>query len=269
MSESLSSLAGTVSRQREVDAPSCAVLVMSCDAYRDLWRPFFTLFWRYWADCQFPIYLGANRAEHKDGRVTTICAGDGEWSRRLRFCLERMQEEYILLLLEDYFFVRPISTAAIVDALKLLHSVAGAVLRLYPFPGPDMEVSRHRNFGRIHPLAPYRVSTQAAIWDRRELLRLLHDDETIWDFEWKGTKRSRSQPEKFYSCYEALLPYRQVVERGQWFWSAARKYGKEDIGCDFSARPVMSRTRAIFKVLNARRRNLVDAAMKLRLRSGI
>jgi len=42
------------------DRANCSILIPSCDKYSDLWRPFFTLFWRHWPDCPFPVYLGSN-----------------------------------------------------------------------------------------------------------------------------------------------------------------------------------------------------------------
>jgi hypothetical protein len=37
-----------------------AVIVVSCDLYSDVWKPFFTLFFKYWNDCPFPVYLTSN-----------------------------------------------------------------------------------------------------------------------------------------------------------------------------------------------------------------
>ena len=53
----------------------CSVLISSCDAYADLWRPFFTLFWLNWDDCPFPVYLSTNELHYPDRRVTTLNAG--------------------------------------------------------------------------------------------------------------------------------------------------------------------------------------------------
>jgi hypothetical protein len=249
--------------------PSCAVIVMSCDAYRDLWRPFFTLFWRYWPDCLFPVYLGTNRLKYDDSRVTTLPAGDHEWSKRLRLCLEQIDEEYVLLLLEDYFLESSVSNVRIIRHLKLLHALGGSVLRLYPLPGPDLEVPGQSSIGRIHRLAAYRISTQAAIWARGELLRMLRDGESIWEFERQGTERSQQQLNGFYATYDAVLPYRQVVERGKWFPSAARHYAAQQIGCDFEARPVIGPLTALKKAINRGRKNSIGALWRLRFHSAL
>ena len=34
-----------------------AILIVSCDKYSDLWDPFFKLFFKFWPDCPFNIYL--------------------------------------------------------------------------------------------------------------------------------------------------------------------------------------------------------------------
>lgn len=239
---------------------------MSCDAYRDLWPPFFSVFWRYWADCPFAVYLGTNRTKYDDSRVITLAAGDHEWSKRARLCLEQIPDDYVLLLLEDYFLTAPVSNAAISEHLNVLHTLGGIVLRLYPLPGPDLEIREHTAIGRIHRRAPYRVSTQAAIWNRAELLKMLRDDESIWEFERKGTRRSEEKTDGFYATYKSALDYRQVVERGQWFRSAAKYYERQEIGCDFKARSVMSPLTALKKFINGKRRYWIGRFLALRFR---
>ena len=46
-----------------------SVLVMSCDAYSDIWEAFNTLFKRYW-DCPYKVYFGTETKDNKD--FTTI-----------------------------------------------------------------------------------------------------------------------------------------------------------------------------------------------------
>jgi hypothetical protein len=249
--------------------PSCAVMVMSCDAYRDLWTPFFTLFHRFWPDCTFPVYLGSNHAVLDHSSVRTLAAGDCSWSKVLRLGLQQIDTDYVLLLLEDFFLDRPVVTNRILHNLKTLHVLDGMVLRLFPHPGPDSTVPAHPDIGRLHPAAPYRVSAQAALWNRTWLIDFLRDDESVWDFEWKGTLRSRIHSDGFYSTYQASLLYRQVVERGQWFWGAARYYARQQIGCDFTARPVMSAAKALKKALNRFRKNSIACVMNMRVVSRV
>lgn len=237
---------------------------MSSDAYSDLWTPFFHLFWRYWPDCPWPVYLGNEHRPFSDRRVTPLTPGTAEWSARLRFCLNQIDSNYVLLLLEDYFLDRAVSTPLLEEKLVLLDRLNGAQLRLFPLPGPDHKLAGHSDLGTIDRRAAYRVSTQAAFWNRTHLLGLLVDNEPIWNFEWNATNRSRLSKSTYYATYKPLLHYRQVIERGEWFRSAARYFGNQAIGCDFSARPIMSRRRAFLRAVTTRLRYI-----RLRLQAAV
>jgi hypothetical protein len=226
---------------------SCSVLVVSCDKYRDLWTPFFTLFARYWPDCPMPVYLGTNCARLEHENVTTLNAGNDEaWSRRLRFFLQNLNSEYVLLLLEDFFLDRPVSSVEVDAQVRLLRSRDGTALRLFPNPPADY---RRGGMGVLHTRAAFRVSLQAAIWNRSRLLELLAGEESPWDFEIFGSQRSRVWPSGFYCVLKPVIHYRHVVERGEWFRSAARFYEPLNIGCNFAARPVMGMFKSGLKKL--------------------
>lgn len=248
MPESLASAANRSAREKK-EEPSCAVLVMSCDAYSDLWLPFFNLFWRYWSDCPWPVYLGTNYRLFADERVTSLRSEHTGWTQCLRFCLNQIDSDFVLLLLEDYFLDRPVSTPLVSEKLITLADLRGAQLRLFPLPGPNRKLSSHPSLGLIHRNAEYRVSTQAAFWKRTHLLDLLMDGESPWDFEWNATNRSRRLNAAHYGTYKPLIHYRHVIERGEWFRAAVRYFENQQIGCDFTARPIMSRSRALKRFL--------------------
>jgi glycosyltransferase involved in cell wall biosynthesis len=220
---------------------SCAVLVVSSDGYQDLWRPFFNLFRQYWPDCPFPIYLGTQTANGDFEGVLTMHAGANQtWSSSLRCFLAQMDCQNVLLLLEDFFLAGKVSTSQVLDQLAELRKREGTVLRLQPDPAPTIKLFDWPAVGEQHRLAPFRVSLQASIWDRKTLSALLRDDESAWDFESKGTLRAQALPRGFYCTFRQTFPYRHAVEKGRWFWGAARRYRRLNIGCDFRQRPVMS-----------------------------
>jgi hypothetical protein len=207
-----------------------------------LWTPFFTLFGRYWSDCDLPVYLGTNCAQVNFEHVHTLNAGGEEaWSKRLRSLLQTIGTDYVLLLLEDFFLDQTVSNTKVKNHLKILHSLDGVSMRLFPNPPADYFQG---GVGVIHNRAAFRVSLQAAIWNRSRLLQLLVDEESIWDFETCGSRRSQAWPSGFYCASEAVIHYQHVVERGEWFRPAARAYDALNVGCDFQARPVMGLLKA-------------------------
>jgi glycosyltransferase involved in cell wall biosynthesis len=224
---------------------SCALLVVSSDGYDDLWAQFFSLLRKYWPDCPFPVYLGSQTATADFPGVTMLLAGSGRcWSSSLRAFLHQLDAGNVLLMLEDFFLSETVSTANVLKQLAALRSLGGAVVRLNPDPPPTIKIEGFPQLREQHRLAPFRVSLQASIWNRQALLALLRDDESPWEFEQQGTLRAQAQPRGFYCARRQVLPYRHVLEQGEWFWTAARQYrhGK-------SARRVMGPFKAARKAL--------------------
>jgi hypothetical protein len=222
---------------------SCAVVISSCDAYSDLWVPFFSLFWKYWPDCTFPVYLVGNHQKFLDEKIVSLnIVGDFlNWSQMLHKALSGLDTEYVLLMLEDFFLRRRIQTQQILVILKFLDQLDGQMLRLVPRPPPDDRITDFPLIGRIRPGAPYRVSSQGAFWRRKTLIDLLRDGESIWEFELKGSRRSDIL-EGFYSTWKPVLTYdHHVIERGKWFRNEASRFGRMGTNCDFSRRPIMTR----------------------------
>jgi|ERR1035438_7941774 hypothetical protein len=84
-----------------------AILVSSHDAYSDLWRPYFAAFHRNSADRPFPVYLRSNFKSFPDPLVKPIQVGGATaWPESMRLALDRISEEFVLLLLRACFINR-------------------------------------------------------------------------------------------------------------------------------------------------------------------
>ena len=84
-----------------------SVLIYSCDAYSDVWNPFFTLFWRYW-DCPFPVYLTTETKKCHEPAVMTLNTQGDTWTERIRKAVEEIPTKYIICMCEDMFFRREV-----------------------------------------------------------------------------------------------------------------------------------------------------------------
>ena len=219
----------------------CSIIVSSCDAYSDLWTPFFNSLFKYWEDCPYPIYLLTEEKECNVQNVVTIKAGKNtNWSDRLITASKELSSERILLILEDFFLRSKVNSSSINDLLDLSLNENIPMLRLIPRPSPDLNNKIYDGLGLINPGSKFRVSTQSAIWDKDVLLDLLEPDESIWEFEHKGSIRSQKY-ENFYSVFKPVLTYRHhVVERGKWFPWEALYFSMKDLGVDLSSRKVMN-----------------------------
>jgi len=83
----------------------------------------------------------------------------------------------------------------------------GAVyLRLTANPRPQTPWPEQKDIGFIAKGAAYRTSLQVAFWDRQVLLDLLEENESAWDFEINGSRRSDRISEPFLSVCEGISP---------------------------------------------------------------
>jgi hypothetical protein len=193
-----------------------SILVNSCDKYADLWPIFFALFWKYWPDCPFPVYLGANENMFKHSRVEMITVGsDRSWAETTRRMLELIPSPYVLFFLDDFFIYKPVDTAVVKSLAVEMKELNADYLRFRPAPPPDVSVSGHPRVGRIRPGAEYRCSLGIALWRRETFLKLLRDGETAWQMEILGSRRSEAYG-GFYSTWDTIIERTNGLEAGKW-----------------------------------------------------
>ena len=197
------------------------ILVVSCDRYRDVWRPFFTLFFRRWPDCPFPVHLGTNHEHYDDPRVTTLNIGDDlSWASGVLSMLDALGSEYVMVFLEDFFLTEAVDTRRVVQLVELAQSRRSGCMRFAAGPPlalpPTRPLQGHEGVGVIDPGEPWRVSAQIAVWRTDVLRRLLVPGLNAWQFEQLGTPLSERFPEEFLGLYEPAIHYLQGIEKGKW-----------------------------------------------------
>lgn len=225
-----------------------AILVSSCDRYSDLWSPFFGMFFKHWKNCPYDIYLCAESLKFPDSRVKTINPSAIQtWSEMLLGSLEKIDQKYVLLMLEDYLLLKDVDNQRIKACFDVLVKSNASCLRLIGFLGPDKDFEN--DIGIVSKGRNYRVSTQASIWDKKVLQSLLRKEESAWDFEIKGTERSNLSDDLFLCVKEdekggaveegdyPLTYYCTAVHRGKWRREAVTICKNNSIAIDLKARP--------------------------------
>ncbi|MGD0976841.1 MAG: hypothetical protein ABR875_00910 [Minisyncoccia bacterium] len=219
----------------------CSVIVSSYDGSEDLWEPFFTLFFRYWPDCPYPIYLITNYKIYNHDRVTTIAVGEHKgWASNMRVVLKKIPTPYVMCLIEDLFIEKPVDSAYIDSLVEYIDDKKVAYIRLFPSPLPDHDFTNNLNLGLISKGAPYRASLTAALWDKKILNDLLVDGENIWQAELGGTERSNNVSAPFLSVKKPALIYhdRTAVVAGKWMYYAVKLCKREGLKIDLKKRKI-------------------------------
>jgi hypothetical protein len=154
-------------------------------------------------------------------------------------------------MLDDFFLRSRVSTGTVLECLDFARANAATQLRLIPRPGPTDRLPGKTNIGTCAPGSPYRLSTQAAIWDKRQLRSLLREGESIWEFEINGNRRAKADPAGYYCVRRAVLPYEgwfahHVVEKGKWLSHEKWIFGRQGVGCEFRRRSTLPLGQTLF-----------------------
>ena len=88
----------------------CTLLLSSCDKYCDTWDPFFICLRKFWPTFDMNVVLNTEtkKYKYKGFKIKTfeICKHSKmAWGKRLIENLKKIDTEYILFMLEDYFII--------------------------------------------------------------------------------------------------------------------------------------------------------------------
>ncbi len=177
------------------------ILISSCDLYQDAWEPFVKLFYIQWNDCPYPLVINSEKTIYKgeySKNVETICSDEEDitWSKRFRSCLEKIDTEFVLFVLEDYFVQKKVAVDVFEHAHKLMKynkSIGMAALSYGVSNVNDGKFEDEFFFSRI-------INEKNKIWCRINLYRrdyllnLIRDHENIWEFEQYASYRAKKLP---------------------------------------------------------------------------
>lgn len=220
-----------------------AVVVASCDEYSDIWPGFFKVWFRFWPDMPYPLYLISNRRTFPDKRVIPLPVGNGlNWSQRIARAFERVPQRHILLSTEDFFLMEPVDTPHVLRLHDGMVAEQAVYLRMMANPPADLPHASEPDIGYVEKGAPYRNSLQLAFWDRAMMLGLLRPEESPWDFEMIGARRTDEIAAPFLSVQNGVSPitYHNMLRRGKWNRDAIRDFAQLGISFDLGTRPVQN-----------------------------
>jgi len=201
-------------------ASSVAIVVSSCDAFFDAWRPFAFFFRKHWSDCPFPVFLIVNELRVQSEFIRPVSVGeDRNWASNMKTALGRIDAPRVLYLQEDYFLSAPVREEQLAAdfAYAFEHDVDSFCLRARSRREAAFEPINNR-FGVVPRDSDGRTRCQPTLWKREQLLSVLRDGETAWEMEARGSDRTRDMLAMSYSTREGVsLPYlMSAIVRGLW-----------------------------------------------------
>lgn len=226
-----------------------SILCCSCDKYSDIWDPMFGMFYKYWPDCPYNVYLMTNKKVFNNSRVKTITTGeDKTWSIEFRQALESIDCDYVFIIMEDYLLKSKVDFNEFEMAVQYMKREKIDCLRTYPCPEPNKPYGQMGKYkvGLVNADAPYRISLQAAIWRKDYVISIINDNDSAWQFEYLGTHRSSIDDSKIVSVYKNNKKlifdyYCTGIIQGYWIKEAVELCEKENIHVDLTKRKIEPR----------------------------
>ncbi len=227
------------------------ILVSSCDAYSDLWAPFFSLLKKNWAGLENKnIVLNTESATFAfDGlKIKTYGLYKNKdevtWSKRLKAHLKLIDTKYVLVLLDDFFMESEVLDDKINLCLEEMEKDKDIVhFGFVPTLWENIDDNRYSGFELRKKNSPFRVNTQAGLWRKSELNALIREHESPWDFEVYASIRSRLRKGKYYVAKNAekqVFVYDWfnggAVHRGKWTKSAVELIKNSHFHIDLNIR---------------------------------
>lgn len=195
-------------------------VVISCDRYKDLWKPFFSSYEKYWSELAFKVYLISNHESYESDKVTTIKIGDDlSYTENLINGIERIDSKWILLWLEDCI------PSEIID-FNLFNDIISKAINYnnlgYLKLSNDLPLVYKTNdsgfFGNIPKGVKYRSAVGMSLYRKDVLKKLLVPGENAWETD--KSVISDSFSEEFCALSKTffdkpLMPYVNTVIKGK------------------------------------------------------
>jgi len=238
-----------------------SILVNTCDKFDDCWDPFFKLFSVYWPDYKGKIFLNTEYKDYSYPGLDIICVKGCAlhnipknvrvtWSQCLKWALERIEDDIVLYMQEDYFFKDMVKNNIVNKYVGLMHDNEDIhCIHLTDQAVIPEKKSQYEHLYEVALKQRYRLSCQAALWRNEVLMSYIREYESAWQFEEFGSKRAAILQHNFYVVDKnwvklnefEIIPYVFTgIVQGYWYEEVVSLFNKNNIVVDYSERGFVS-----------------------------
>lgn len=237
---------------------NCAIIIAAKDSYADTWPAFFELFFKYWSDCPFDIYMLTEGITFEDKRVKSIVlptsndiAWDKQWASRMKKVLQISEAQYFIMFHTDYFLSKKVDTQKIIDIFHILkNNPEVGFIRLFPDPPAFSDWKNHKEIGIIKKSDKFSISLQASLWRSDFFLKILRDGWGPADLETKGGLESHLLPELFLGTKKNFpaISYINGIKKGRLQYETVKLFKREGLSLNYK-KPIESRLSFLLRKL--------------------
>ena len=214
-------------------AGKLTLMIQTCEQFSDLWEPHLRLLDKNWPQRPVRTLLVTDCATsaHFPG-VETLCTGAGAHiPARLTAALPQVQTEYILLTLDDYYPIYPLSTEKLQRLVEIMDTENLDYIRLFSDPPSHHPMKNYRNLYEIDLSENYAVNLYPGIWRKSFLQKTLSFSGDIWAYEVSLTYTARQENARCALSKGKEFPILDVVRKGKLLHRASRYLRRKTAYC--------------------------------------
>ena len=175
-----------------------AIVFTMFDGYEDLWDDAVKYIKKFWVDHP-PIYVFTNEIAKDWEDVTCIpVGGDAEWSRKAQKACEVIPEDYLIMLLEDFYMGDAVNNDEVQELMSFIEENNIEYCKLCDnnrIVRPHKKKFKKSKYSVIYADEDYGISLQPAVWKKDFLQETLGTENyNAWVFELNQVKKSRIAP---------------------------------------------------------------------------
>jgi len=183
---------------------TCSILILSCDKNLQLLKLFFEMFDKYWADCQYDVYVSMEFCKEIPvaRKIHVLNFHENKpWSNRIINALDKIDTENVLILLDDFIIEEKVESSKIDTIVANMNNdsrIANVILTVINQKNePDKRILE--SYVQRNKYGRYKTALQCGIWKRSILINLLTPNENAWETEIFSNIRSFKYSFKFYA----------------------------------------------------------------------
>jgi len=199
------------------------VYIPCCDASLPIVKINSYLFDKLWPDAvvhylgfSLPEFEFYNKNHFFHSLAETQVDGSAHWSRYIFNFMKKVKDKLVILSLDDYLLCTE-------PNIEMIDVACGIIEKNYDRVGRfdltfDSQIEgNYKLIGKIgqyralvkYSGAPYRISTQPAVWNREYLLQFLDNDWSPWEFELNGSHKAKTEqlPQQTMAFYDDELAH--------------------------------------------------------------
>lgn len=206
------------------------LMIQTCDAFSDLWEPHFQLLTENWPDRPVRTLLVTDSpTEAVFPSVEVLSTGAGmHMPARLAAVLPQVETEYILLTLDDYFPIHPISTQKLDRLVEIMDAEKLDYIRLFSTPN-SFRKAAHKGLYEIDLREDYAVNLYPGLWRKAFLVQTLMPETDIWTYEVSLTYTARQLHARCALSKGREFPILDGVRKGKLLRRASAYLKRRDL----------------------------------------